>query len=246
MEICIWNINGITKKQEYINTLLNEITSDILCFSETKTTLDYPIITEVEKVYPYKYFNISTKRRGYSGTSVYSKVPAITTYEYTGDNEGRVIIIEYKSFILIHVYTPNSGRDLKRLSYRTDEWDVSFWNKVKEMNLIKEVIVCGDMNIIPNNNFIWKHNNKSAGCTESERYSFDTHLKDNNMKLCYQAEKGNINFSYWSPFGTCRKDNKGWLLDHFVSSNGIETQSYDFLPHIMGSDHCPIKMKFTV
>ena len=246
MEICIWNINGITKKQDEINTLLGEISPDILCFGETKTTFEYPTMTDLEKVYPHKYFNICTKRRGYSGTAVYSKTPALTTHEYPDDNEGRVIIVEYESFILIHVYTPNAGRDLKRLAYRTEGWDVQFWNKVKEMKAIKEVIVCGDMNIIPDNNYIWKNNNKAAGCTVTERASFDMHLKENDMTLCYEAEKGNTNFSFWSPFGTCRADNKGWLLDHFVSSSGVAIQSYEFYPHIMGSDHCPIKMKFTV
>jgi|MDTB01.3.fsa_nt_gb exodeoxyribonuclease-3 len=246
MEICIWNINGITKKQDKIKTLLQEINSDILCFGETKTTFEYPILSDIEQLYPYKYYSICTKRKGYSGTCVYSKTPAVNTHEYEGDDEGRVVIVEYDMFILIHVYTPNAGRDLKRLSYRTEEWDVSFWNKVKEMKQIKEVIVCGDMNIIPNNNYIWKNNNKSAGCTKEERESFSTHLMDTDMKLCYEATDGNKNYSYWSTYGTSRQDNKGWLLDHFVSSNGIKVDTYDFLPHILGSDHCPVKMKFNI
>jgi exodeoxyribonuclease III len=246
MEICIWNINGITKKQDEINVLLDEINSDILCFGETKTTFEYPIMTDIERVYPHKYFNICKKRKGYSGTVIYSKNPAIATHEYMGDHEGRVVIIEFDKFILIHVYTPNSGRDLKRLAYRTNEWDVDFWSKVKELKINKDVIVCGDLNIIPDNNYIWKNNNKSAGCTNEERISFHKHLMDTEMRLCYTAEKNNTNFSFWSPFGTCRKDNKGWLLDHFVSSSGVVIESYDFLPHIMGSDHCPIKMNFNI
>ena len=46
------------------------------------------------------------------------------------DTEGRVITAELDNFFLVNVYVPNSGSDrknpLKRLDYRTNEWDVDF------------------------------------------------------------------------------------------------------------------------
>jgi exonuclease III len=40
------------------------------------------------------------------------------------DEEGRVITAEFKEFILVATYVPNSGEYLKRLDYRVNEWDV--------------------------------------------------------------------------------------------------------------------------
>lgn len=35
------------------------------------------------------------------------------------DQEGRVITFEYKDFYLLTCYTPNAGKNLVRLDYRT-------------------------------------------------------------------------------------------------------------------------------
>jgi exodeoxyribonuclease-3 len=42
------------------------------------------------------------------------------------DGEGRVTTAEFKEFILVSTYVPNSGQDLKRLDYRVKEWDRDF------------------------------------------------------------------------------------------------------------------------
>jgi len=45
---------------------------------------------------------------------------------------------------------PNSGRGLKRLEYRTKEWDVDFRKYLKELDNKKPVILCGDLNVAHN------------------------------------------------------------------------------------------------
>jgi len=40
------------------------------------------------------------------------------------DEEGRVITAEYKEFILVATYVPNSGEGLSRLNYRVEDWDI--------------------------------------------------------------------------------------------------------------------------
>jgi exonuclease III len=49
------------------------------------------------------------------------------------DKEGRLLTLEFKTFILISCYTPNAGDGLKRLSYRTEEWDKDFIEYVKNL-----------------------------------------------------------------------------------------------------------------
>jgi exonuclease III len=42
------------------------------------------------------------------------------------DGEGRVVTAEFKDFIIVETYVPNSGDGLKRLKYRINEWDKDF------------------------------------------------------------------------------------------------------------------------
>lgn len=42
------------------------------------------------------------------------------------DTEGRVLTAEYEKFYLVGVYVPNAGEKLKRVEYRTKEWDRDF------------------------------------------------------------------------------------------------------------------------
>jgi len=48
---------------------------------------------------------------------------------------------------LVAVYVPNSGEGLKRLDYRTKEWDKDFERYLKELDTKKPVILTGDLNV---------------------------------------------------------------------------------------------------
>ena len=91
------------------------------------------------------------------------------------DNEGRVITLEYESFYLVTVYTPNSKRDLSRLPYRENEWDVDFLSYIKELEKFKPVIFCGDLNVAHKEIDLKnpKSNEHNAGFTKEERKGFD-------------------------------------------------------------------------
>lgn len=42
------------------------------------------------------------------------------------DQEGRVVTAEFKDFVVVSVYVPNSGDNCKRLDYRVQQWDKDF------------------------------------------------------------------------------------------------------------------------
>ena len=91
---------------------------DILCLQETKaepTQVD--TIWAVELGY-HQVWNCATKK-GYSGTSIWSKVApkreALGIGVEEHDNEGRVITATFDDFHLVNVYTPNSQRGLLSL-----------------------------------------------------------------------------------------------------------------------------------
>lgn len=61
-----------------------------------------------------------------------------------GDLEGRVTTAEYDVAFVVNVYTPNSGAGLKRLDFRTLEWDRAFAAYVQALEKIKPVVVIGE------------------------------------------------------------------------------------------------------
>jgi exodeoxyribonuclease III len=97
------------------------------------------------------------------------------------DCEGRLLRLEFEKFNLISVYTPHSGvGDLKRLDYRVNQWDRAFEKYCADLPKTKDLIVCGDLNIIRHDHDIY--NRKGAegrpALTVEERDSFEQILEN--------------------------------------------------------------------
>lgn len=173
------------------------------------------------------------------------------------DDEGRTIMLEFPFATITNVYVPNSGQGLKRLDYRTMEWDKDFlaFQQRKEKERGLPVIWLGDLNIAHKAYDIWNdgavHLAKQAGVTEQERVSFTAMLDagyiDAFRKLHPDA-KGH--YSYWSQRAGNREPNKGLRLDYFVcspelfseDSQAIIRDSY-MIPERVGSDHAPVVLE---
>ena len=159
--------------------IFNEIDADIFCLQETKLQegqidLDLPGY--------YQYWNYAEKK-GYSGTAVFSKREALSVSYGIGieehDQEGRVITAEYEDFYLVNCYTPNAQAELKRLEYRLD-WEAAFLGYLKELEITKPVILCGDLNVAHQNIDLknWKTNGKNPGFSPEERNAFTNFLEN--------------------------------------------------------------------
>ena len=130
--------------------LFKDIDADFFCIQETKMQEEQIDITinSILKGY-HQYWN-SAEKKGYSGVAIFSKTKPLSVAYDMGiahhDKEGRIICAEYKDFYLVNVYTPNSKRELERLSYRM-EWEDDFRAYLKNLEKTKPVIVCGDLNV---------------------------------------------------------------------------------------------------
>lgn len=260
VKIICWNVNGIRAitKKTVLFDLIEKEKPGIICFGETKISCPFIELQEQLKKkipsYKYRYWSPCLVKNGYSGTAIFSKkkpnkvIIGMKLKDKELDNEGRVITCVYDNFTLIHVYTPNSGQELKRLKYRVSEWDVNFR---KYINKFKNVIVCGDLNVAHNEIDIHnpKGNLKSAGYTKEERDSFSKLLKECNLIDTYRYLHPNkIEYSYWTYLHQARKKNKGWRIDYFLISKSLikKVKKSKILTDIMGSDHAPIKLNFSI
>lgn len=246
MKIISWNVNGIRAviKKGFLD-FINDFNPDIICIQETKA---HPEQVDLDlDNYKYKYWNSAIKK-GYSGTAIFSKIKPISVQNDMNiekhDDEGRVICMELKNYFLVTVYTPNSKRDLSRLDYRAKEWDRDFLIYLKELEKIKPIIFCGDLNVAHKEIDLKnpKTNKRNAGFTDEERLGFDNYINSGFLDTFRMYNKEPNHYTWWSYMFNSRAKNVGWRIDYFCISEMLKkkiTKSI-ILPEIMGSDHAPI------
>ena len=152
MRIISWNTNGLraTAKQGFLTPLFEIHHPDILCLQETKVEADQlPDDVRNIKGY-YSYFSHSKNKKGYSGVGIYTKKEPNSVLYGMGipkfDDEGRVIVAFYDSFVLLNCYFPNGGSGPDRLAYKLEFYDafLSFINGLRKKN--HSIVFCGDVN----------------------------------------------------------------------------------------------------
>ncbi|WP_313151012.1 exodeoxyribonuclease III [Enterococcus sp.] len=247
MKFISWNVNGlraIVKKN--FSEVFEALDADFFCLQETKLQEGQ---IELDLSGYHQYWNYAEKK-GYSGTAIFAKEPALSVRYGLGieehDTEGRVITLEYPEFFLITCYTPNSQNELRRLDYRMT-WEDAFLAYLTELKQQKPVILCGDLNVAHKNIDIknWKTNQKNAGFTPEEREKFSTLLAagfTDTFRYFYPDAEGI--YSWWSYRFNARKNNAGWRIDYFVVSDDLNERLLDAKIHtdIIGSDHCPVEL----
>lgn len=251
MKLISWNVNGIRAcLQKGFMDFFKEIDADIFCLQETKLSEGQ---LELELPGYYQYWNYAEKK-GYSGTAIFTKKEPVSVTYGIGveehDHEGRVITAEFEDFYLVTVYTPNSQRELTRLSYRM-EWEAAFLSYVKGLTEKKGVIFCGDLNVAHKEIDLKnpKTNRKNAGFTDEERACFTTVVESGFIDTFrhFYPDVADA-YSWWSYMGGARAKNVGWRIDYFVVSEDLKERLMDakIHPSIMGSDHCPVELDLTI
>ena len=247
MKFISWNVNGLRAivNKNFLD-VFHELDADFFCLQETKLQAG-----QIELDLPgyHQYWNYA-ERKGYSGTAIFAKEPALNVSYGMGidlhDQEGRLITLEYPEFFLVTCYTPNSQNELKRLDYRL-QWEEACYHYLEELKKQKPVIVCGDLNVAHQEIDLknWKTNQKNAGFTMEERTAF-SHLLANGFidtfRYFYPEQTGI--YSWWSYRFNARKNNAGWRIDYFLTSDELKPRLIDAKIHtsIMGSDHCPVEL----
>ena len=247
MKLVSWNVNGIRAcVQKGFMDFFNKEDADIFCIQESKMQAGQ---LELDMPGYYQYWNYA-ERKGYSGTAVFTKKEPLYVKYGIGidehDHEGRVITLEYEDFYMVTVYTPNSQTELARLDYRM-RWDDDFRGYLKELDKVKPVIVCGDMNVAHGEIDLKnpKNNRNNAGFTDDERNKF-TELIEAGFTDTFRDKYPTLEgiYSWWSYRFNARKNNAGWRIDYFLVSDRIKDNVADSLirTNVMGSDHCPVEI----
>jgi exodeoxyribonuclease-3 len=247
-------VNGIraVEKRGFVDWLAKEA-PDILCLNETKAEsgqLSSELLNPPVQGRPYHAFWASAKKRGYSGVAIYSRAKP-NDVRFLGkaefDDEGRVLVAEYKDFTLIAAYFPNSQDAGVRLDYK-----LAFCASMLRLcnSLVKQgrhFLLCGDYNIAhtPIDLARPKENEGNAGYLPEERAWMDKFTAAGHVDTFRHFHPGEGgHYSWWSYRAGARARNVGWRIDyHCVDSAFMpKVKSSIIRPEVQGSDHCPVEI----
>ncbi len=250
MKLISWNVNGFRAVlNKGFEDFFKTIDADIFAIQETKMQPGQADFSP-EGYFSYWY---SAEKKGYSGTAVFTKKEPLSVSYGIGidehDHEGRVITLEYDNFYFVVCYTPNSQRELTRLTYRM-KWEDDFRAYLKSLDEKKPVIYCGDLNVAHEEIDLKnpKTNHFSAGFTDEEREKFTQLLKEGFSDTFRTLYPEQIAYSWWSYMYQARLKNVGWRIDYFVVSNRIMEKVKDsaIFTEVLGSDHCPVGLDIEI
>lgn len=250
MRFISWNVNGLRAvMKKGFEDIFWSFNADFICLQETKLQAG-----QIELDFPgYESYWCYADKKGYSGTAVFTRqTPLSVGYNLEQSEhctEGRVITLEYESFYLVCVYTPNAQDELKRIDYRM-AWEDDFRAHLVALDAKKPVIVCGDMNVAHEEIDLKnpKPNVGKPGFSDEERGKF-TELLDagfiDTFRTLYPDKRDA--YSWWSYRMAARERNVGWRIDYFVVSERLRGDIKDayIFPEVMGSDHCPVGLDMT-
>jgi exodeoxyribonuclease-3 len=245
IKLVSWNVNGLRAcVNKGFNDYFNQTEADIFCVQETKLQ-EGQIVLEQGEAYT-QYWNYAVKK-GYSGTAVFTKLKPLSVrygLEEEEEPEGRIITLEFDTFYLVNVYTPNAKRDLSRLPYRL-EWEDRFRSYLQQLDALKPVIVCGDLNVAHQEIDLKnaKSNRGNSGFTLEEREKMTSLLDAGFIDTFrhFYPDRADA-YTWWSYMPKVRERNVGWRIDYFLVSARLAPLLMDagIDCDITGSDHCPV------
>ena len=259
MRILSWNVNGIraVEKRGFAEWVRQE-SPDVLCVQETKAAPEQlsedllRLKTVDGKVY-HDYW-APAKRKGYSGTAIYSKTAPVSVSQMglaAFDDEGRVLQADYGDFVLICAYFPNSQDAGARLGYKLDFCAAMLDLCNSLVAAGRNLILCGDYNIAhtPIDLARPKENEGNAGYLPEERAWMDTFTAAGYTDTFREQHPGEAgHYSWWSYRMNARERNVGWRIDyHCVNRSFMDRVKNSIIRNdVQGSDHCPVEIVLNI
>jgi exodeoxyribonuclease-3 len=256
MKLISWNVNGL---RAVMNKGFTDVVAlhkpDILGIQETKIQPEQ-LLPELREIPGYQSCFFSAERKGYSGVGVYTKHSPLRVekgFRYGWeDNEGRVIMLEYPTFIYFNIYFPNGQKDEIRLKYKLEfyEFCLEYFEKMRK-ETGKGLIISGDYNTAhhPIDLARPKQNENTSGFLPIERAwmdKFEAHGYVDTFRHIHPGEPDR--YSWWSYRARARENNVGWRIDYFYVTPDLlpYVKDADILDSLMGSDHCPVSLEMEI
>ena len=254
MKVSTWNVNSVRARIENIKKYIKESSPDILLLQEIKT---------VNENFPYNdfkelgYISYVHGQKSYNGVAILSKkkVDDVKT-DLPGDKikQSRFISTKLKfknkTFHLINVYVPNGNPvDTEKYYYKINWLNLLIKFLKKKIKTGESIIVCGDFNIIPEENDVYapeKYTNDALFRIEiRKKYRELINMGFSDVFRNFNKEKGN--YTFWDYMKGSWQKNNGLRIDLVLSTNSILDIIKDvkiknrIRSQIKPSDHVPVE-----
>jgi exodeoxyribonuclease-3 len=252
-----WNVNGLraAAKKDFF-TSIGDLDPDILLLQETKLQEDQRT-EEMLTVPGYtSHWAYSTVKKGYSGVAAYTRLSPHTVSPGMGvprfDQEGRILELDFKNFILFNIYFPNGQMSEERLQYKLDFYQAFFDHADRLRDQGRSLIITGDFNTAHNEIDLKnpKPNSKRSGFLPIERQVLDKIVANGYVDTFRHFNPETVKYSWWSYRFNARANNAGWRIDYFFATQDIIDKGWitnTFIDNdIHGSDHCPVGLELTI
>lgn len=254
MHILSFNVNGLRAAiGKGFWTWLSEEKPDVIGLQEIKASPEQIDLKELESL-GYHHYWFPAKKPGYSGTAIFSKIPADRITKGMGiadyDDEGRVLIADFPGFSFLASYFPSGTTGDVRQDFKMKYLEDFLLFAKKLQKEKKNLLISGDFNIChkpidinhPN-----KHT-KMSGFLPEEREWMDrftaSGFTDTFRVFNQEAEQ----YSWWSYRANSRAKNLGWRIDYHMVSEPMKAhlKSARILKEINFSDHCPVGVELKI
>jgi exodeoxyribonuclease-3 len=250
VKLVSWNVNGLRAawKKDFSGFLAAQ-DADVVCLQETKIQAEQ-VTDEMRTPGGYRSDWSFAERRGYSGVVTYTRSEPIAVSTRCEapvlDREGRLVHTEFADFHLFNVYFPNGGMGPERLQHKLAFYEafLTFAESLRKRG--KGLVVCGDVNTAHTEIDLArpKENEKTSGFMPAERAWVTRFIEagyHDTFRL-FTAEPGH--YTWWDLKTGSRARNLGWRIDYFFVSAELRerVRAAAILPHVLGSDHCPITL----
>ena len=252
-----WNVNGLrAMAQKDFQGSIRGLNADIVAVQETKLQ-GAQLVPALSDLPGYtSCWSHCEVKKGYSGVGVYTRIPPRAVRHGIGqprfDSEGRILELDYGSFVLLNVYFPNGGMSEERLQYKLDFYEAFFEYADEKRGRGRSLVICGDYNTA-HREIDLAHpqaNRNTSGFLAIERAWVDRIVSRGYVDTFRHFHPDEVKYSWWTYRFRARERNIGWRIDYvFVTSDLIESGRVGraFIDNdVHGSDHCPVGLSLAI
>ena len=226
--------------------------ADVICLQELRMQPDQQ---DAAHRAPRGWHSVQhdAEKRGYSGVSVWSRLPATDMGTGSGvpgfDREGRVAWMQTELAKVYSIYFPSGTSSEERQAYK-NAFNAHITGFLQsDLDSGRPVAVCGDVNVAHTPDDIWNPtgNKKNSGFLPHEREWMTGLLDRGWVDVWRLRHPGEKQYSWWSNRGQARDRDRGWRIDYILASPALADRLVD--ARIEGrspalSDHCAVHATF--
>jgi exodeoxyribonuclease-3 len=254
VKIYSWNVNGIraAARKGFLDWM-SSTQPDVLGLQEIKAHPEQ-LDPQLRDPSAYEVVWAPAERKGYSGVALFTRLPAIEIESGIGDPlydlEGRTIVADFGSFVLINSYVPHGSRDHSRVDFKMGYKAQLLQLCQRWTKAGREIVLIGDINTAHREIDLARpaQNKNTSGFLPRERAWIDRFIEAGYIDAFRELHPDQAAYSWWAYWGNARSRDIGWRLDYTFISPGLMPNVLDARIHkdVTGSDHCPVSLTLDI